>query len=175
MKNNFTNLLAILIASISAGILAVMLILPDSFNSYVNAFVPGIYQDITGQSIETKSLEKLRLISINYQAVNVPRSANIEIVSDKGLIIYKVADVNLNQRISYSFNTDIADGSYILRVSSPTIRTKIMPFELDDNNKSDVEINLDTFNMVSSEYSVSDINGDGVINVMDMQLMWLDK
>jgi len=175
MKNNFTNLLAILIASISAGILAVMLILPDSFDSYVSAFVPGIYQDITGQSIRTQSLEKLRLISINYQAVNVPQSANIEIVSDKGLIIYKVADINLNQRISYSFNTDIADGSYILRVSSPTIRTKIMLFELNDNNKSDVEINLGTFNMVSSEYSVSDINGDGVINTMDIQLMLLNR
>lgn len=175
MKNNLTNLLAILIASISAGVLAVMLILPDSFNSYVSAFVPGIYQDITGQPIKTQSLEKLRLVSINYQAVNVPQSANIEIVSDKGLIIYKVADVNLNQRISYSFNTDIADGSYILRVSSPTIRTKIMPFELDNNNKSDVEINLGTFNMVSSEYSVSDINGDRVINAMDVQLMLLNR
>ena len=174
MKNNFTNLLAILIASISAGVLAVMLILPDNFNSYVSAFIPNIYQDITGKSIQVQSLGQSRLISINYQAVNVPKSADIEIVSSDGLAIYDVSNVNLDQRISYSFNTDMTDGSYILRVSSPTIKTKIMPFEI-GNDKSDITINLGTFNIVSSEYSVSDINNDGVINTIDMQLMLSGK
>jgi len=171
MNNKIINFLAISIASVSAGILAVMLIVPDSFNSYVSAFMPSVYQDITDQPIKSQSL---KLISINYQAVNVPKLANIEVTSDSGLVVYKTSDVNLDQRISYSFNTDIGEGDYILKVSSPTIKTKVAPFKIDDG-KSDIEIDLGTFNIVSSEYSVTDVNGDGVINTLDMQLMLLDR
>ncbi len=174
MKNNFINILALLTAIVSAGVLAVMLILPDSFNNYVSAFTPNIYQDITDKPINIQSSENLRLIAINYQAVNVPKSANIEIVSDKDVMIYKVSDVNLNQRISYSFNADITKGSYILKVSSPIIKTKIVPFEVGDN-KSDITVNIGTFSTVSSEYSVTDFNGDGVINSIDMQMMLLSR
>lgn len=172
MKNKFINSLALLVTFISAGVLAMILIVPDSFNSYVSAFMPNIYQDVTDGFVQTQSKEELRLISINYQAVNVPKTANIEIISDSDLVVYKVSDINLDQRISYSFNTNIAEGSYVLKVSSPTIKTKAVPFEI-NNSKSDVEINLGTFNIISSEYSVTDINDDGVINVIDMQLMWL--
>ena len=173
MNNKITNLLALLVASVSAGVLAVMLILPDNFNSYVSAFMPSVYQDVTGQSIKSTSSENLILVSINYQVVNVPKTANIEVISNSGLAVYKVSDVNLDQRISYSFNTDITAGDYILKVSSPTIKTKVIPFTIDDD-KSDIDIDLGTFSIVSSEYSLSDINGDGIINAFDMQLILLD-
>jgi len=145
-----------------------VLVYPDSFNKYVKAFSPNVYDE----EITTQSTDLNRLISVRYQAVNTPKSAKIDVISHlSNQLVYSVSQVDLSQRLSYSFNIDLPGGDYILRVSAPTIQIQTVTFSIDSNRDS-ILVNLGTFNLLGADYlGAEDINQDGVINTLDMQAL----
>jgi len=174
MKNNQirpTSLILVLISTMVVTVFAIIFMYPEDFDRYMYAVSPNLYQDITDQTVQAQSLGEDRLVSINYQSVNVPKAADIQVLSQEdNEIIYQVSDVNLDQRLSYSFHLGAPSGSYILKVSSPTVKTKVMTFSIIDDNQANITIDLGTFNLVSPDFSIPDMNGDGVINSLDMTL-----
>ena len=164
------SLILVLAAAMIVTVFAIILMYPEDFNKYMYAVSPEIYQDITNQTVQAQSLGEDRLVSINYQNINTPTSADIQVLSNDNEIIYQVSDVNLAQRLSYSFHLDALSGSYILKVSSPTVKTKVMTFSINESDQSNITVDLGTFNKVSADFSIPDMNGDGVINSLDMTL-----
>ncbi len=144
------------------------LIYPDNFNEYVKAFSSNVYEE----KITTQSTNPNRLISVRYQAVNTPKSAKIDVMAyPDNQLVYSASQVDLSQRLSYSFNVDLPGGDYILRVSAPTTQTQTVTFSIDSNRDS-ILVNLGTFNLLGADYlGVEDINQDGVINTLDMQAL----
>jgi len=141
------------------------LVYPDDFNEYAKAFSPNIYEEVIVQSTGLD-----RLISVHYQSINAPKSAKIDVMAyPDNRIVYSVSQVDLSQRLSYSFNIDLPGGKYVLQVSAPTIQTQTIIFSIDDNRDS-ILVNLGTFSLLGADYlGIKDINQDGVINTLDMQ------
>lgn len=89
----------------------------------------------------------LKTIYLQYGEMNVPGSADIRIVSTdlNGQVIYQAKNVDLSQRLSYSFNLDITKGAYATVISAPEVKTKIMPFLVSDS--ADIRVDLGSFEL----------------------------
>lgn len=117
-----------------------------------------------------------RQVSLQYESVNAPLSAEINILSASlaNSIVYSAQGIDLSTggRLAYSFQTALAPGVYALTVSAPLMQTKIIPFLVDQS--TEIKLNTGSFAQSSggaAEWPTNDINGDGVVNSMDYILM----
>jgi len=112
-----------------------------------------------------------RDISVSYGEVNAPTNADIDVLSAQldNKIIYSQKQVDLSERLSYTFRTALAAGAYALVVSSPATETIIMPFEA--GSLDQITVNLGSFAPPTGQDSAYDLNGDGVVNTIDLQLL----
>ncbi|MBN2585197.1 hypothetical protein JXA59_00915 [Patescibacteria group bacterium] len=113
-----------------------------------------------------------REISLHYQPINAPTNADIDILSDKlnNQVVYTEKQVDLSERISYTFTTTLAPGAYALVVSGPTFETQIMPFRVGTLDEK-IGVDVGSFTPPTGQDSVYDLNGDGVVNTLDLQLL----
>lgn len=113
-----------------------------------------------------------REISLHYQSVNAPINADIDVLSDnlENKVVYSQKQVDLSARISYTFTTTLAPGAYALVVSGPTIETQIMPFRVGELDER-VGVELGSFAPPTGQDSAYDLNGDGVVNTLDLTIL----
>lgn len=113
-----------------------------------------------------------REISLNYGSVNAPANVDIDVLSAdlQNRVVYTQKQVDLAERISYTFTTTLAPGAYALVVSGPTIETQIMPFEVGALAEK-IGVELTSFSVPTGQNSTYDLNGDGVVNTIDLQLL----
>jgi hypothetical protein len=113
-----------------------------------------------------------RNISLSYQVVNAPASADIDILSPDldNRVVYSQKQVNFLERLSYTFATALTPGAYALVVSAPTIETQILPF-LVEGSTDQISLELASFTLPTGQDSGYDLNGDGVVNTLDLQLL----
>ena len=112
-----------------------------------------------------------RDIAVSYGEVNAPTNADIDVLSPQldNKIVYSQKQIDLSQRVGYTFRTALAAGAYALVVSSPTTETIIMPFEA--GSLDQITVNLGSFAPPTGQDSAYDLNGDGVVNTIDLQLL----
>lgn len=130
------------------------------------------YKESAGVADATQSANQgnavEREISLQYESVNAPASAEINILSANmnNSIVYTAQGIDLSGgRLAYSFKTALAPGVYALTVSAPLLQTKIVPFLVDQS--SNIELNAGSFAQSTAELT-GDLNGDGVVNVGDL-------
>jgi len=116
------------------------------------------------------SLTEDQLISIYYKPINVPNNADIRIFSNdlKNTLVYTANQVDLSQRLSYSFDAKLANGVYAATISSPEIITKIVPFLITSDKETTID--LGSFELYQNQELTDDINNDGVVNALDFQV-----
>lgn len=118
-------------------------------------------------------LARNQLLSIQYKPINVPASADIRIFSNDldNILAYTAGQVDLSQRLSYSFSAKLTDGIYAAVISSPEIITKVIPFSIIPDR--DTTIDLGSFELYQTQGLTDDINDDGAINALDFQISHL--
>ena len=91
------------------------------------------------------SVAKDRLVSVHYEAINTPNNADMQVISSdlNNFVAYTANNVDLSQRLSYSFNTELKNGAYALMITSPDIVTKITPFLIEDDKG--ITVNIGSF------------------------------
>ena len=111
-------------------------------------------------------------ISLQYSEINAPTAASITIISANlsDPIAYLAENVNLSQRNSLSIDTSLIAGAYALQVAAPGIRNKVVPFVVD--NDSNIVVNTGSFEAGSSGGLSADLNGDGIVNSIDMLILF---
>jgi len=113
-----------------------------------------------------------REVSLQYQSINAPTNADIDVLSAdlQNRVVYTQKLVDLSERISYTFTTTLTNGAYALVVSGPTIETQIIPFQVGTLDKN-IAVELASFAASTGQDSVYDLNNDGVVNTIDLQLL----
>ncbi|OGB74065.1 hypothetical protein A2V68_02440 [candidate division Kazan bacterium RBG_13_50_9] len=113
----------------------------------------------------------VRMVSIQYQPLNAPKSADIDIISSEldERIVHSVKNVDLSERLSYSFETELPGGAYAVAVSAPGIKTIVMPFMADSS--PNIAVDLGSFETSIGQATGADLNGDGVVNSLDLQIL----
>lgn len=124
------------------------------------------------QGSEAGSTMSQRSIAVQYSQVNAPMSASVSIVSAdlNDPVAYLAGGVNLAERNSLSFDAGLAPGAYAFVISAPRIKDRIIPFLVD--NQPNVVINAGSFEVGNSTGMSADLNGDGVINNVDMLILF---
>lgn len=112
-----------------------------------------------------------RFIAIRYLTPNAPASADIDLISADldNAIVHSVKNVNLSERLSYSFTVGLPSGAYALAVSGKGIQTKIVPFLAGSNDE--ITVSLGSFELSVGQSFGADLNGDGVVNSLDLQIL----
>jgi len=92
----------------------------------------------SAQQVGDAVLPLLRTVSLQYLNINVPKAADIAIVSSDldRTLTHSTSKVDLSQRGSYSLELAIPAGAYAAIISAPDIKTKIMPFIVDGNQEN---------------------------------------
>jgi len=113
-----------------------------------------------------------REVSLQYQSTNAPANIDIDVLSSEldNRVVYTQKQVDLSQRQSYTFTTTLASGAYALVVSGATIETKIMPFQVGASD-TQVQVNLGSFDQPTGQNSTYDLNGDRVVNSVDLLIL----
>ncbi|MFA5270278.1 MAG: dockerin type I domain-containing protein [Patescibacteria group bacterium] len=113
-----------------------------------------------------------REISMQYQSTNAPTNADIDVLSAdlENRVVYTQKQVDLTERLSYTFATTLSPGAYALVVSGSTVETQIIPFQVRDFDEK-IGVELGSFNAPTGQNSEYDLNGDGVVNSIDLMLL----
>ena len=116
------------------------------------------------------SLVENQLISVHYKPINVPNNADIRVFSNDlgNTLAYTANQVDLSQRLSYSFNTKLTNGVYAVVISSPEIVTKVIPFLITSDKETTID--LGSFELYQNQGLTDDVNDDGVVNTLDFQM-----
>ncbi len=111
-------------------------------------------------------------ISLQYSEVNAPTAATVTIISAdlSDPIAYLAEGVNLSQRNSLSIDTSLVAGAYALQVSAAGIKSKVVPFVID--NDSNIVVNAGSFEAGSTSGLSGDLNGDGAVNSVDLLILF---
>ncbi|OGB85498.1 hypothetical protein A2994_01540 [candidate division Kazan bacterium RIFCSPLOWO2_01_FULL_48_13] len=113
-----------------------------------------------------------REISLIYQSVNAPANVDVDILSSASdnRVVYTEKQIDLSERISYTFATALTPGAYAAVISGPTLETQIIPFVVSALDKQ-IEVELGSFAYPTGQASGYDLNGDGVVNTLDLTIL----
>ncbi|MBU1082901.1 hypothetical protein KKE14_00455 [Patescibacteria group bacterium] len=159
MSNNFTNhtskrtfVVAIgtlgLFAAFTAAISIYSLNNEPQLLSMVEASPDAQSMQLLVSGAETGDMvmPTTRTISLRYLGMNAPIDADIAIVSSdlEQTLTHSTSKVNLRQRGSYSLELAVPAGAYAAVIFAPGIRTKVMPFIVEDSQEL-IPVNLGSF------------------------------
>ncbi len=124
------------------------------------------------ETITQPPVEQDRTVTIQYQT-EAPISTDITVYSTAELnpVVYSIEDINLHERLSYTFEAKLTDGSYAALLEGTGYEPKVVVFEL---KPGITQLAVDAGEFKKANLDIlrqADLNGDGKVNAIDVGIL----
>lgn len=156
------------------GVVEIRFVGRPAVYGFTATFTGGVGEDPAVQHAQSASVaeEMERTISIEYTGDNIPAKANLAVyAADNPIPVYTMNNINLSERLSFTFEATLPDGSYAALLRAPGYAPKIVVFEL-VNGATEIAVTAGAFETEALDlFQAADLNGDGVVNSIDVNIL----
>lgn len=143
----------------------------DTFDPSNRPVVYGWVVDYGQTVVETTSATKAKVTLTYSGGPAIPTDATLTLLGAELALnpLYTETHIDLTQSNQRAINLDLSPGAYTIEVTSPTTKTKLVPFLVEEGDE-EMTVRLEAFEAGTN--ASADLNGDGKVNSIDAQILF---